>query len=143
MQDEPVATEQPQQQQQQQQQKEGEEVANTYVIRPNFESKFRPLLAKPVIHEVLVERLTDKAYDKEATSGLCKELTDEIKARLRANGFERYKFVVQVAIGEQRGQGVKMACRCLWDSDSDNYVQDIFMNDSLFCVAVAFGVFHY
>ena len=45
-------------------------------------------------------------------------------------GYDRYKFVVQVVIGEQRGEGVKMGCRCFWDSDTDNYAQDIFMNVS-------------
>jgi len=43
-------------------------------------------------------------------------------------GFDRYKFVVQCVIGEQRGEGVKMGCRCFWDSDTDNYAQDVFMN---------------
>eukprot|EP00058_Branchiostoma_floridae_P000484 XP_002585972.1 hypothetical protein BRAFLDRAFT_255806 [Branchiostoma floridae] len=57
--------------------------------------------------------------------------------------YDRYKFVVQVVIGEQKGEGVKMACRSFWDADTDNYAQDIFMNDSLFCVAAAFGVFYY
>ncbi|ELU01365.1 hypothetical protein CAPTEDRAFT_90344 [Capitella teleta] len=57
--------------------------------------------------------------------------------------YERYKFVVQVVIGEQRGEGVKMGCRCFWDSDSDSYAQDLFLNDSLFCVAAVFGVYYY
>lgn len=46
-------------------------------------------------------------------------------------------------IGEQRGEGVKMAARCLWDSDTDNYAQDVFLNESLFCVCAAFGVYYY
>ena len=55
----------------------------------------------------------------------------------------RYKVVVQVVIGEQRGEGVRMGTRCLWDADTDNYASDVFMNDSLFCCAAAFGVFYY
>ena len=81
--------------------------------------------------------------------------------------------MVQVVIGEQRGEGVKcavcrmltctdwcgrMACKCFWDSDADSYVQDVYMNvrcpcthsaaspllqDSLFCVVAAFGVYYY
>lgn len=47
-------------------------------------------------------------------------------------GFDRYKFVVQCVIGEQRGEGVKMGCRCFWDSDTDNCAQDVFMNVSSF-----------
>ena len=42
--------------------------------------------------------------------------------------YERYKFVVQCVIGEQKGEAVKMACRCFWDSDTDNYAQDVFIN---------------
>uniref|UniRef100_H9GC41 Tctex1 domain containing 2 n=1 Tax=Anolis carolinensis TaxID=28377 RepID=H9GC41_ANOCA len=58
-------------------------------------------------------------------------------------GFQRYKMVVQVVIGEQRGEGVNMAARCFWDADTDNYAQDVFINDSLFCVAMAFGCYFY
>ncbi|XP_077987862.1 dynein light chain Tctex-type protein 2B-like [Glandiceps talaboti] len=116
---------------------------NTYTIRPNFLHKFRPVIVKEVIHTVLHEMLNDRQYDGEETTNWCKSISDEIKQRLKDQGMERYKYIVQVAIGEQRGEGVKMACRCFWDSDTDNYAQDIFMNDSLFCVAAAFGVFYY
>eukprot|EP00050_Salpingoeca_kvevrii_P020407 m.98139 g.98139 ORF g.98139 m.98139 type:complete len:77 (+) comp8853_c0_seq1:325-555(+) len=56
---------------------------------------------------------------------------------------ERYKFVVQAVIGEQRGEGVKVAARCLWDSDTDGTAQDVFMNESLFCVAAVYAVYFY
>lgn len=35
--------------------------------------------------------------------------------------FSRYKLIVQVVLGEQRGAGVKMGARCMWDSDADSY----------------------
>lgn len=70
-------------------------------------------------------------------------MADCIKKRLKTVGFERYKLVVQVVIGEQRGEGVKMAARCFWDADTDSYTQDLFMNDSLFCVAAVFGSYYY
>lgn len=56
---------------------------------------------------------------------------------------DRYKYVVQVVIGEQRGEGVKMACRCLWDSDTDNYAQDVFMNVSIICLPWGGGGVHW
>ena len=52
-------------------------------------------------------------------------------------GYDRYKFIVQCIIGEQRGEAVKMACRCFWDSDTDNYAHSVFMNVRLevtFCI---------
>ncbi|XP_026091215.1 tctex1 domain-containing protein 2-like [Carassius auratus] len=77
-------------------------------------------------------------------------------------GFDRYKLIVQVVVGEQRGEGVKQASPtlntvcgnlrklfftqyvftgCFWVADTDSYARDIFMNDSLFCVTAAFGVY--
>lgn len=88
--------------------------------------------------------------------------------------------MVQVVIGEMRGEGVRMGCRCFWDADTDNYADESYRNvrgcrsrsrslcspaacirlprsrrrtadrcafsrpqDSLFCVAAAFGVYLY
>jgi len=116
---------------------------NSYVIRPNFSQKFRPVNVKEMIHTVLGEMLTGKTYSSEDTNTWTKEISETIRDRLKDMGHDRYKFIVQVVIGEQRGEGVKMGCRCFWDSDTDNYAQDIFMNDSLFCVAAAYGVFKY
>ncbi|BFZ00552.1 hypothetical protein BsWGS_03591 [Bradybaena similaris] len=116
---------------------------NTYIIRPNFSQKFRPAAVKEVIHLVLAEKLHGRSYNSEDTTTWTKEIADTVKARLKEMGYDRYKFVVQAVIGEQKGEGVKMACRCFWDSDTDNYAQDIFINESLFCVTAAFGVFKY
>ena len=56
---------------------------------------------------------------------------------------DRYKFVVQVVIGEQRGEGVKMGCRCFWDASTDAYATEMFSNESIFAVAVAMGIYMY
>ena len=48
-----------------------------------------------------------------------------------------------MVIGEQRGEGVRMGCRCFWDSDTDNYAEETYRNDSLFCVAAAFAAYLY
>ncbi|ESO98751.1 hypothetical protein LOTGIDRAFT_203677 [Lottia gigantea] len=120
-----------------------EQVNNTYIIRPNFQHKFRPAIVKETIHSVLTEFLADKTYSADDTTDWTKTISDTIKQKLKDLGYDRYKFLVQVVIGEQRGEGVKMACRCFWDSDTDNFAQDVFINDSLFCVAAAFGVFYY
>jgi len=117
--------------------------SNTYIIRPNYQHKFRAADVKEVIHQVLAEHLQEKSYKGEECTDWCKEISNQIKEKLKEMGYERYKFIVQVVIGEQKGEGVKMACRCFWDSDTDNYAQDIYMNDTLFCVAACFGVFFY
>ncbi|XP_036378611.1 tctex1 domain-containing protein 2 [Megalops cyprinoides] len=118
-------------------------VENTYTIRPNYQHKFKAGVVKECIREVLREELSGKQYNPEEVTTMSRSLADSIKERIKEVGFDRYKLVVQVVIGEQRGEGVKMAARCFWDADTDSYAQDIFMNDSLFCVAAAFGCFYY
>lgn len=120
-----------------------EEGSNTYTIRPKFEKKFRPALIREVLRKVLRESLHEQQYSSESARQLSKEIGETIKARLKELELDRYKYVVQVVIGEQRGEGVKMGCRCYWDSDTDNCAQEMFMNDTLFCVAAAYGVYYY
>ncbi len=82
--------------------------------------------------------MTGQTYHSENTSQWNREIADEIKIRMKGLGMDRYKFVVQVVIGEQRGEGVRfgpknnltirMACRCFWDSDADGYSTASFTN---------------
>ncbi|KAA6365625.1 MAG: hypothetical protein EZS28_038848, partial [Streblomastix strix] len=54
--------------------------------------------------------------------------------------FDRYKYCVQVVIGEQKGEGIRMGFKALWDQDTDNFAQAIFMNyifRSLFFIRMA------
>ncbi|XP_073482536.1 dynein light chain Tctex-type protein 2B-like [Lithobates pipiens] len=121
----------------------GESGENSYVIRPNFQHKFRTATVKDCIRSVLKEELKSKQYIPEEVPQLTRFLSETIKDKLKEMGFDRYKMVVQVVIGEQRGEGVKMAARCFWDADTDSYAEEVFMNEYLFCVAAAFGCFYY
>lgn len=42
--------------------------------------------------------------------------------------FRRYKYLVNVVLGEQHGAGVKMGTRCIWDAEADAYAYDSFVN---------------
>ena len=72
-----------------------------------------------------------------------KELSETIKTKLKELDWDRYKYVIQVVIGEQRGEGIKIGTRCFWDAETDNFAKATFTNDSLFAVGVAFGVYLY
>ncbi|CAH8539797.1 unnamed protein product [Schistosoma turkestanicum] len=122
----------------------GEENLNSYVTKPRFDQKFRPWAVKSIISRLLREQLEGEVYSPENTHEKCISLADEIKLTLKKSlSLQRYKYLVQVIIGEQKGQGVKVARRCYWDSDTDHYAEASFVNDSLFCVAFALGVYCY
>eukprot|EP00163_Fabomonas_tropica_P008216 TRINITY_DN1783_c0_g1_i1.p1 TRINITY_DN1783_c0_g1~~TRINITY_DN1783_c0_g1_i1.p1 ORF type:complete len:104 (-),score=7.30 TRINITY_DN1783_c0_g1_i1:290-601(-) len=57
-------------------------------------------------------------------------------------GYRRYKLVVQTVIGENNGQGVRTASRCLWDTENDNFASASFANTSIFAVAMVFGLYY-
>ena len=77
------------------------------------------------------------------TAVTTKKIADEIRTRLKAQDLPRYKYMVQVVIGEQRGEGVRMGCRTFWDADTDAYANATYVNDNLFCVATAYGIYLY
>ncbi|XP_065644302.1 dynein light chain Tctex-type protein 2B isoform X2 [Hydra vulgaris] len=119
------------------------EKEHNYTIRPNFKKKFRVDNVKVIIQEVLSDKLSNKQYCSENNTELTRDISETIKTKLKTLDYDRYKFVVQTVIGEQRGEGVKVAARCLWDSDTDNYAQAVFTNESLFFVSVAYGIYYY
>ncbi|RKP09933.1 flagellar inner arm dynein light chain [Thamnocephalis sphaerospora] len=112
-------------------------------IRPNFTQKFRPAVATKIIQQVLQEQLRNATYDAETATATATQLADMIKTKMQELELSRYKYVVNVVIGENAGVGARMDCRCFWDADTDKIVQETFSNDSLYCVAVAFGAYLY
>ena len=76
-----------------------------------------------------VSRRARTRYNPELTAQWTREIADEIKNKLKTElELPRYKFVVQVVVGEQRGEGVRMGCRCFWDADTDNYAEESYRN---------------
>ncbi|NWU97314.1 TC1D2 protein, partial [Upupa epops] len=68
--------------------------------------RFKSSTVKECIHEILKEKLANVQYIPEEMPQLTKSLSEIIKDRLKEEGFDRYKMVVQVVMGEHRGEGV-------------------------------------
>ena len=120
-----------------------QELLHSYSIRPKISQKFRSAEVKELLHSILLTTLADKEYNTETFTDLSKSICAEIKEKLKNLNYDRYKFIVQCVIGEQKGAGINMSGRCMWDSDTDNFAESIYMNESLFCVAAAYGVYYY
>ena len=114
-----------------------------YQIRPQLHEKFKPLSAKEVIHNVLFDQLSAKTYDAEEAIQWTKDIADIIRDKVKELKFKRYKYLVNVVLGEQHGAGVKMGTRCIWDAEADTYAYDSFVNDTIFCVATVYAVYFY
>ena len=113
---------------------------NTFVIRPA--QRFPVQAARDAMRAVLEERLAHtRAPDWKYSTEGSRALADALRARLKALGLPRYKFVVQLVVGENRGQGFKMATKQLWDPLCDDFACESYTNDNIFAVAVAYGVY--
>eukprot|EP00762_Andalucia_godoyi_P007195 ANDGO_08050.mRNA.1 Dynein light chain Tctex-type len=112
-------------------------------IRPQFDDKFRASQVKALLQEVLATKLSGVEYQVDAASTLTKEIADVIRDKTKGFEYERYKIIAQVVVGERKGEGVRLGCRCFWDSDSDAFAEHLYMNDSLFCLATVYGIYQY
>ncbi|KAJ2363811.1 Tctex1 domain-containing protein 2, partial [Coemansia sp. RSA 2611] len=113
-------------------------------LRPDYMHRFRPTVAKPVISEVLRSTLGNAKYEAEGMAELSTSIGEKIVQRLAAEpGLERYKFVANVSIFQNNGQGARMSIGATWDPESDAAVQETFTSESIRCVAVVFAVYVY
>ena len=114
-----------------------------FVTRPQYKDKFPVHAVRELIRTTLNDKFKGLEYDLDQTTKWTKEVADDVRDKLKALKLPRYKIMVQAVIGEQRGEGVRMGCRCFWDAETDNQASATFTNDSLFCVCTAFGVYLY
>jgi hypothetical protein len=98
---------------------------------------------KRCMHEILHANLHDKQYDENQCAYLAKHLSTIIKDSLKTFSYERYKFIIQILICQDRNESLQMASRSYWDAETDKFAQSIYINQFLICVATAFAVFYY
>ncbi|KAG0018874.1 Tctex1 domain-containing protein 2, partial [Entomortierella chlamydospora] len=89
---------------------------------------FRPPVATKFMQQIIQAHLQNKVYNAEECQKLSKVIAEEIKAKLIELELGRYKYVVNVALGENLGNGARMDARCHWDQESDGSAQAFFPN---------------
>jgi|GWRWMinimDraft_5_1066013.scaffolds.fasta_scaffold14757_3 hypothetical protein len=116
----------------------------TYSTRPSYKDKFCPIKAKKIMKDIVDPVLVEEKYQgRSAVSQHNLDIAESVRNALKDEFTSRFKIMVQVVIGEKQGQGVRMGSKCFWDSDTDNVAWYSFMNDSLFCIVVAFASYLY
>jgi hypothetical protein len=111
--------------------------------------RFYPAKAKAIIEEVLTQKLGKIQYDPTRSAEMSEELSRVIRTRIRSCNYHydeemkipRYKLGVQVIFGESKGQGLRVASKCLWDVNFDNWASFTYTNDKTHCTCIVFGVY--
>jgi hypothetical protein len=111
----------------------------TYRLKPYDEKKFSPSAVRAVCEEIVNATLQGKSWNGDEEAVWSVDMTEQIKAKVVAMDFARYKIVVQIVLGQNKNQGVRVASRCLWDTETDNYASYTFSNDAMWCTAMVFG----
>ncbi|KAJ1648821.1 hypothetical protein GGF44_006648 [Coemansia sp. RSA 1694] len=125
-------------------QAQGTSDGGSATLRPDYMHRFRPTVAKPIISEVLRSTIGNTKYEAEGMAELSTSIGERIVERLVAEpGLERYKFIANVSVFQNSGQGARMGIGATWDPESDAAVQETFTNESIRCVAVVFAVYVY
>jgi len=86
--------------------------------------------------------LDGEAYEAGKCATMSMLLSEVIRDRIKALRQRRHKVVCSVVIGENGGQALRHASRCLSNADCDSFASSSYTNNSLFAVATVYAVYH-
>lgn len=114
---------------------------NNYQLEPA--ERFQADRVRRIIEETLENELKDLSYNPDICSQKSKIISDEIKAKVKALKFSRYKYIVIVFIGQKSGQSARVTSQCVWDTRFDNYAQHVYEGTSdIFALGTVYGLYH-
>jgi len=106
--------------------------------RQKFPSdQLRPYM-KTLLNKLMVGASWDSG-DKPRMSAYSKELADRIKQRMIEIQPQGFKYIVTATVSENLGQAGRADISCHWE-DTDAAVQEMWSNDSIIVVVVAYAV---
>ena len=116
------------------------ELQSNHALAPS--KRFNVALAREIMTTALRELLDDEKSSGLPNGNLCKLVADEIKQRLKTSGFLRYKIISIVSLVHGgKKQDVLIASRCLWNTNFDNFIQEIFQNKHLCAIATVYVMY--
>ena len=104
-------------------------------------TRFSTRLVKEVIQNTLKTSTKWQEYDPKTASIVSKELSELIKEKVKQLNYTRYKIIVQVTLGQKRGQCTRVTSRCLWDVNTDNFATDYAETQTCFCSAQVYALY--
>ncbi|XP_045174156.2 dynein light chain Tctex-type 5-B-like [Mercenaria mercenaria] len=117
-------------------------IENTYRTEPEEGKYFAPMRVENMMKETLERKLKTVKYTPDGCRIIATELTEEIKSKVKAMDFPRYKIVCNVCITENKRQGLEIVSRGVWNQDTDDYASYTYRNPTLIAVATVYGVYY-
>jgi tctex1 domain-containing protein 2 len=114
---------------------------NQHLMKPRPGTKFLKGDVEKMIEKVCQEKVGNRSYIFDEVQPLIKDLCAEIQQRVLALGYDRYKLVSQITVMEAANQGIRIASRCLWDSEVDNYAEFTYSTPNMHVNVLVFGLY--
>ena len=77
------------------------------IVRLTYKQKPPVSTMTEIIKTTLIEKLSTVIYDNDKCDDAVKTLSNDIRTKLKGLGYDRYKFIVHVLLGERREQGIR------------------------------------
>ncbi|KIO34027.1 hypothetical protein M407DRAFT_240872 [Tulasnella calospora MUT 4182] len=106
--------------------------------RPKFDVELLKSYMKKLISTTLEKERWD-SKDKDKQRAWCKEISERVKGRMLEIQPKGFKFIVTTIINENLGQGGRADMASHWE-DCDTVAQEMWANDSLICICLAFAI---
>lgn len=122
-------------------------IENTYKLSPDENKRFYAYKIYPNILELVTEKMLNcetanpNGYNSKACATLTRDLADSVRREAKNLSVPRYKIVVHVVVGENSGQDVRVASRCLWNTDFDNCVSIQYKSKYMWASAVIYVLY--
>ncbi|KIY49545.1 hypothetical protein FISHEDRAFT_41193 [Fistulina hepatica ATCC 64428] len=94
---------------------------------------------KKLLASTLLNATWPELKERERVRAWIKEIGERVKERMLEIQPRSFKYIVLTQINENLGQGGRADLVSHWE-DSDIMVQEMFCNDSLICICIAFAV---
>jgi len=107
--------------------------------RPTFDSELLRAYMKKLLQTTLQTATWPEPRERDRVKAWMKEIGERVKERMIEIQPRGFKYIVMTQINENLGQGGRADMVCHWE-DSDAVAQEIFSNNSIICICVAFAV---
>ena len=115
---------------------------NTFRLEPQDTGKFNNQKVRDAIEEVVLFYMANtKEYHAQKCSQTSRYIAEEIKSKIKQLGFNRYKIVTNVVIGQDKDQGMEVASRCIWDTNNDDMAHYTYRKNDLYLLVLVYGVY--
>ncbi|THV08724.1 hypothetical protein K435DRAFT_22226 [Dendrothele bispora CBS 962.96] len=104
-----------------------------------FDSELLKVYIKQLLSSTLQSASWPESKDRDRVKAWMKEIGERVKERMVGIQPKGFKYIVLTQINENLGQGGRADMVCHWE-DSDTVAQEVFVNDSLICICIAFAV---